>query len=96
MMKSAYESCKNAANYGNPVGGLHFLRATYVGPEVDRWLEGLPAWMVMSLLRDREDFTLLEQEGQRMFLCLAAEVLFGSNFDAWLREDCYRIATAPV
>jgi hypothetical protein len=92
----AYRTCQDASGYVSPIGMLAFRRATYVGPEVDQWLNGLTGWMAMSLMRDGEDFTRLADEGQRVFLCLAGEVLFGPRSDAWLRDDCYRIATEPI
>jgi hypothetical protein len=96
MNRNAFIHCVEAATFGGPVAGLHHIRATYVGPEVDQWLCPPMSWEVTSIMRPREDFTLLSDEGQRMFLLVAAQALYGAGYDEELLADCERIARAPI
>jgi hypothetical protein len=94
--KMFYERCKVAASGWAPDAQLRFVRPTYVGPEIDQWLDSPTNWEVMSILGRREDFTMLSEEGQRLFLLFAGEALYGPNADEALRIECERIASEPI
>lgn len=57
--------------------------------ELDMWMGKTDiAWEMLCLKGRHGDFTTLNEDAQRCFLLLAAEVLYGPNLDPELLHDC--------
>lgn len=64
-------------------------------PEFDTWLDGPVRLEVMVLQEHGEDFAKLPEDEQRMYLLIAAEVLYGPARDLHLLAEAVRDANEP-
>jgi hypothetical protein len=67
-----------------------------IGPEVDEWIITPMCHEIDTLMLPGEDFAFADELHQRLFLILAAEVLYGPHHDARLLAEAVMKANEPV
>lgn len=97
LRQDKYAGVVAAADGDAPPGRMRGARSgSPIGPEVDEWIGPPASFEVVSLTQDGEDFALLDEDGQRSFLLLAAEALYGPHHDARTLALAIMEANAPI
>lgn len=86
----AYECFIDAACGDAPSWNRSGLR------ELDQWVGTTPAtWSALGL-QGEGDFASLDEDCQRTFMLIAAEVLFGPRYSPALLAECYELAMKDI